>query len=269
MKLPCEMIQDLLPLYHDGVCSQVSNTLVREHLDTCQDCTRVLKNIDAEIEVPKLEADAAKPLETISVKWKKKTWVKGLCIGLAAFLVFVTCWWALTQWCIVPLEGGDYVNVERYQLSDGYIYIGLSWDYGGCNLPTEKSYTENGESYYYRLRPILADRDDGYSQNGPEESFFFTPDGQYGILANGEKVKITAIYAGTPENRLLLWKEGMELPDAPASVAEDFKELQDAFAAPNAPENNGTFHVITGVLEGPDDENSRSDAVEEPMVPTE
>ena len=40
MKLPCEMIQDLLPLYHDGVCSEVSKTVVQEHLKGCESCAK-------------------------------------------------------------------------------------------------------------------------------------------------------------------------------------------------------------------------------------
>ena len=29
MKYPCSLIQDLLPLYHDGVCSEESNKLLK------------------------------------------------------------------------------------------------------------------------------------------------------------------------------------------------------------------------------------------------
>lgn len=32
--LPCELIQDILPLYHDGVCSEVSRKLVDSHLES-------------------------------------------------------------------------------------------------------------------------------------------------------------------------------------------------------------------------------------------
>ena len=35
MKTPCNVIRDLLPLYHDGVCSPESRQLVEEHLEKC------------------------------------------------------------------------------------------------------------------------------------------------------------------------------------------------------------------------------------------
>lgn len=38
MKYPCCMIQDLLPLFHDGVCSDDTADIVREHLRECEDC---------------------------------------------------------------------------------------------------------------------------------------------------------------------------------------------------------------------------------------
>ena len=38
MKEKCEIIRDLLPLVQDGVASEASCRLVREHLETCEEC---------------------------------------------------------------------------------------------------------------------------------------------------------------------------------------------------------------------------------------
>ena len=38
MNISCKVIQDLLPLYHDNVCSPETNALVEEHLQTCEAC---------------------------------------------------------------------------------------------------------------------------------------------------------------------------------------------------------------------------------------
>lgn len=38
MNLNCDIVQDLLPLYEDGVCSPGSRTAVEEHLQTCPRC---------------------------------------------------------------------------------------------------------------------------------------------------------------------------------------------------------------------------------------
>lgn len=38
MKYPCSLIQDLLPLYHDGVCSEESGKIIENHLSECPFC---------------------------------------------------------------------------------------------------------------------------------------------------------------------------------------------------------------------------------------
>lgn len=35
MKYPCKLIQDLLPLYHEGVCSQESHEAIEQHITEC------------------------------------------------------------------------------------------------------------------------------------------------------------------------------------------------------------------------------------------
>ncbi|MBQ9080575.1 MAG: zf-HC2 domain-containing protein [Clostridia bacterium] len=41
MSKQCEIVQDLLPLYVDGACSESSAEMIKEHLETCADCRAV------------------------------------------------------------------------------------------------------------------------------------------------------------------------------------------------------------------------------------
>ena len=34
MKIPCDLILDLLPLYQNNLCSEVSESIITEHLST-------------------------------------------------------------------------------------------------------------------------------------------------------------------------------------------------------------------------------------------
>ena len=45
MKLVCDIVQDLLPLYEDGVCSEVSKKAIEEHLKECLSCNQLQKSI--------------------------------------------------------------------------------------------------------------------------------------------------------------------------------------------------------------------------------
>ena len=71
MKLPCKVIEDMLPMYYDGVCSDESATLVEEHLKECPQCSRVLADLHSGINIPENPVDDLKPLEGIQMKWKK------------------------------------------------------------------------------------------------------------------------------------------------------------------------------------------------------
>ena len=42
MNYPCNLIQDLLPLYHDGVCSKESAEIIENHLSECTVCKECL-----------------------------------------------------------------------------------------------------------------------------------------------------------------------------------------------------------------------------------
>ena len=37
----CGIVQDLLPLYIDGVCSEPSSKLIEKHLSECGDCLKM------------------------------------------------------------------------------------------------------------------------------------------------------------------------------------------------------------------------------------
>lgn len=90
MKLSCKVIEDMLPMYYDGVCSDESATLVEEHLKECPQCSRVLADLHSGIDTPEKPVDDLKPLEGIQKKWKKskRTYIRrGICIALAALLL--------------------------------------------------------------------------------------------------------------------------------------------------------------------------------------
>ena len=216
MKLPCEMIQDLLPLYHDGVCSEVSKALVTEHLKNCKDCANALKGIDAEIEVPKLEADAAKPLKSINRKWKKRTWRKGMLIGLVMFLLAFTLWFELTQNCSVVMTAEEYTINRVYRFSNGMYYLEYSLPYEALSYCADIHRTDSGEVHLRHYRPRLVPKAD--EGNSTIRSYLIDP----AVLHadSGKDVPMTAFYLGCPETEdaVLLWSADMDIPMASPEI---------------------------------------------------
>lgn len=67
-----DIIFDLLPLYHDGVCSAASRTAVEAHLRDCGTCRKALADMDAPLpEAGRKTADDAAAVKKISREWKK------------------------------------------------------------------------------------------------------------------------------------------------------------------------------------------------------
>lgn len=45
MKVNCEIVQDLLPLYEDGVCSESSRAAIEAHLQECESCRSIKEGV--------------------------------------------------------------------------------------------------------------------------------------------------------------------------------------------------------------------------------
>ena len=43
MKITCDVIQDLMPSYVDGILSEDSQALVKEHMEACEECRKMLE----------------------------------------------------------------------------------------------------------------------------------------------------------------------------------------------------------------------------------
>ncbi len=80
--LKCEVIQDLLPLYIDNVCSDESNRIVTEHLRECEVCQNMYENMKSEIAKQPFVADAVSQKD-FNFMWKK---VLGVVITLALII---------------------------------------------------------------------------------------------------------------------------------------------------------------------------------------
>ena len=69
-RIPCEIIQDLLPLYVDDVCSAKSKICVEEHLVECAECRKYLQTLKGGL--PMLEDD----INTTQIREKETAFFK-------------------------------------------------------------------------------------------------------------------------------------------------------------------------------------------------
>lgn len=92
--IQCEVIQDLLPLYIDNICSEESRHMVSEHLESCDECKRLYENMieSAKQDLEEPELDSQQAFSAINRKWKMKK-ISIICISvvLTALVVFIGC----------------------------------------------------------------------------------------------------------------------------------------------------------------------------------
>ncbi|ARP50578.1 hypothetical protein B6259_06615 [Ruminococcaceae bacterium CPB6] len=95
MKIPCEVIKDLLPLYYDKICSKESCSLVEEHLNQCPQCADELQKLKMSLEKPSASEEDVNVMKRISAAWKKDkrvSFARGsmLVSALAAMICFIS-----------------------------------------------------------------------------------------------------------------------------------------------------------------------------------
>jgi hypothetical protein len=86
----CAVVQDLLPLYIDDVCSETSRKIVEEHLHTCDRCRETLKEMTAEREVDMLKKESEGVLKLHEQHERSRAWKAGMIIsGILVAVVLI------------------------------------------------------------------------------------------------------------------------------------------------------------------------------------
>lgn len=213
-----EIILDLLPLYHDGVCSEASRRAVEAHLEDCEACRRALEAMDA----PLPEAEKEIPNDTAAVKkiareWKKgrwKAWVRGAAIAAGLCAVFIAVVWGLTDFTIVQVPAEEY-TVEAYQFSDGS--VGVYWEFAeGKETWYALEWKDEADGrHWYLTRPILRNFlwTHHYRKDGGMRISEMSPIG-------AREAGVKAMYFGLGEESILLWSKE-DVVDLPAASAAD------------------------------------------------
>ncbi|WP_442595878.1 zf-HC2 domain-containing protein [Neobacillus sp. D3-1R] len=96
MKKPCDIVQDLLPLYLEGMLKKETATFVKDHLDNCAHCKSVKIRLEKtnpwklDYRIPKesfMSHGGEKELITRIKKWKRRTSIVGILLLLIISLL--------------------------------------------------------------------------------------------------------------------------------------------------------------------------------------
>ena len=125
MKLPCYLVQDLLPLYKDHVCDEQTSADVAEHLSGCAACSALLAEMDTPPQETAVQeeqaAEAAEALSTVKKNLRARQ-VKITLAAVGGLLALICAFFGWRYWMMhsyVDLPAGD-IDVE-------YRYGGSNW----------------------------------------------------------------------------------------------------------------------------------------------
>lgn len=214
MNYPCGIIRDLLPLYHDDVCSAETRNAVEKHCAGCADCRKILNDLGSMPE-PYEMAKEVEPLRPIQKKWnherKKSLWIG---LGVAFFLILILIAnTVLREWKCVPMGKDDVVVMAVFQTSDGMIHITYDDLYDLNYFSSSVEVGSDGNGYISTYRPILAKKTNIPHRIGTG-GICFDPESAFAWLNDESHAPVARIYLGIkddPENSILVWEKGMEV----------------------------------------------------------
>ena len=91
MKYECDLIEDLLPLYKDGICSDSSRTAVEEHLAECEKCRDIYEKLKDETVDELMIREKEDVIGSQSKFFKRKSALAGSIIAAIFALPILIC----------------------------------------------------------------------------------------------------------------------------------------------------------------------------------
>lgn len=132
-ELDCEIVKDLLPLYVDGMVSDVSKKSIEAHLEHCKDCAEIYQNMDFGLE----EENQSSEVEDVKRFLKKTKQMYFLySLGGLSFIAILVCMivdFALNKkmtWSLIAGSTIVFANAFMYALlvckkNKGYITMSV------------------------------------------------------------------------------------------------------------------------------------------------
>lgn len=116
MNYTCGIIDDLLPLYADGACSEESNAAIEAHLASCEACRKKLERMQSDTVVSETSKSTGEVAVVKYANKVRKHRIK-LAIGIVALSVIATCLLSLVFLTLKDMH--NYANPIIHEVEAG------------------------------------------------------------------------------------------------------------------------------------------------------
>lgn len=125
MKIPCEIVQDLIPLLEDDVCSAESREAVLEHIENCERCKAIYadsrKPLPLELTA---EEDSAEKAVGKGLRKAKRRWIASI-LAVAVLLCGLSLMWG-------GIRGQSVSNLQELSTANAFMKALQEKDYEGA-----------------------------------------------------------------------------------------------------------------------------------------
>ncbi len=231
----CKIVQDLLPLYVEDICSEGSREYIEQHLAECAECRAMREALSQHI-----QASAAQPhIPKDFAVFRRYMRLKRILISLIALIVLVPLCIAAYLQIDLYMYNFNPVPVEPIEstvcrLSDGSIYVSLK--YTDENVRVTSCYETGGvydeTIHYIQLGYIPRHFFSSKFRNRGAEGFEFviiTSESwkkyEYSKYHTGWHYPHTQIILNGPDGERVIWQEGDEIPAADESMERFLQDI--------------------------------------------
>lgn len=220
-QISCEVVQDLLPLYYDDICSEATRELVEEHLINCTKCRFSLEELISSLSVPlqdmevnKLEGNGLRSIKKMWSRTQSLAYFKGLLVAASVCVVLFLGYVGLFRWNVIPVSSDHIIISNIRTIASGEIAFGVQINDGYSFNHVKHTTKDDGSFYITPVHPLIKLKDDISSSPTSGEVYINPVSVGASQKTHGKDIEITSIYYGSPDNPILIWKKGMDLPAA-------------------------------------------------------
>lgn len=160
--LNCDIVQDLLPLYHDDVVSDSTKKAVVEHLSSCESCSEAYNMMCNDFDVGNAKVKISDKFMLAMDKLKKKGVIKGATIGasvvLGLALISLGLYATLFCWHIKQVPNDKIRNIK---------VVGFDIPNSDASGYSDKKEESRGKGWYFYY-----DMDSNYLFNSETQTEF-------------------------------------------------------------------------------------------------
>lgn len=143
MKITCNVIKDILPLYVENMVSEDTSNIVKEHINNCNNCKKELESMRHSINLP-IDTDIT-PLRKIKASMGKKKIQTIVFTTMLTIAIIVAVIGFLTAPQYIPYHEGLVSFIEN---DNGLIIVTFSSQVTGYDISSYHSKEDDGFVYH-------------------------------------------------------------------------------------------------------------------------